>query len=200
MEAGPGSSEAQGGADRDEIGAVERSRGRVWRFSLGTAMLGVVAAALAFATFSKVRMSFDPTTALATDVPAVFVIAVALTGMAIGGARRYSVNQALVHISTAYAVVTSGILFAEMSDRLPFYWLEFVAATTVAVPFAVQGMLLRARRRERCEKRRIKRWVELLILSHLNIALAMAGTTGSMYTAEIFSGIVNQARGRAANG
>lgn len=184
----PGSTEAPGRSGKS------MSR---WRVSLATLMLMVLTAALGVATFVKVRLQFDPVSTEATDLPAVFVIAVALTGLAIGGARRYTTDQTLIHISTAYAVVTSGILFAEMSDRLALYWLEIVVAATIAVPFTVQALLLGARRRERCEKRRIKRWVELLILAHLNIGLAFVGTLASAQAAELFNGMVAQARERA---
>ena len=163
------------------------------RISIATTMLIVLTASLAAATFTKTRMLFDRTSTDAIDYPAVFVLAITLTGIAIGGVRRYGLNQTLLHISTAFAIVSTAILFAEIHARLALYWLEFIVAFTVAVPFAVQALLLRSRPQS-CEKRRIKRWTELVILAHLNVALAIAGTTASVQLAYMIVGAVTSAR------
>ncbi len=165
------------------------------RLSIATTMLIVLTASLAVATFTKTRMLLDRTSTNAIDHPAVFVLAIFLTGLAIGGIRRYGANQTLLHISTAFAIVTTAILFAEIHERLALYWLEFIVAATVAVPFAVQGVLLR-RRRQACEKRGIKRWVELVVLGHLTVILAFAGTLASVQLAEMTVGAVKSARAR----
>ncbi|MDR3636707.1 MAG: hypothetical protein P4L84_23085 [Isosphaeraceae bacterium] len=113
---------------------------RVFRFSLGTLMILV----LMMATISgmSVRMNHllkTTSNSLAIDAPALAVIAITITAIAIVSVRRGTLHQGMLQITVccALVLVTVGLMEAEWTRALR-YWFQACFALTVALPLLLR--------------------------------------------------------------
>jgi hypothetical protein len=77
---------------------------RKMRFTMATVMMLVVTAAVAFALFAKARdhVPHAQYPYINIDAPAVFVISIALTAIALGALKAHSPGQIMLQIVLAY--------------------------------------------------------------------------------------------------
>ena len=119
---------------------------RKFRFSMATAMVGVVTAAVASALFARLRdnLTTVPSTLpyLSVDVPAAFVLSIAVTAMSLGAFKAHSPKQVLLQMVLAYLSYFSVILLAEAGAYRPlFYWFQAGCLLLVALPLMARSSI-----------------------------------------------------------
>ena len=111
------------------------------RFSLATIMMLVVTSAAAVALYAKVfrHVQHITTTGWKLDVPSLFLLAIALTAMALASWKEHSANQAMLQMTLACVgcLILIGICEAQY-DRMVRYWFQGSFAATVSLPLLVR--------------------------------------------------------------
>jgi hypothetical protein len=104
------------------------------RLRLATLLVLVVASAPALALYAKMLEHIGPGD---LDAPAVTLLAIVLTGIAVGAWRRASPGQVIAQIGLACAAL---LVLVEISfTRLVNYWLAIVVAVTIVVPLLARS-------------------------------------------------------------
>jgi hypothetical protein len=115
---------------------------RKMRFTMATVMMMVVTAAVASALFAKAR-DHIPTAKypyLRVDAPAVFVISIALTGIALGALKAHSAGQIMLQIVLAYLAYLGLISLAEAGAYRPLvYWFQACFALLATAPLIARS-------------------------------------------------------------
>ena len=115
---------------------------RKLRFTMATVMMAVVTAAVASALFAKAR-DHIPTTSypyLAIDAPAVFVISIVLTAVALGSLKSHSPGQVMLQIDLACLSYLGLISLAEAGAHRPLlYWFQVSFALQAALPLIARS-------------------------------------------------------------
>jgi hypothetical protein len=112
------------------------------RFTMATVMMMVVTAAVASAVFAKAR-DHIPTAQypyLSVDVPAVFVISIILTAVALGALKSHSPGQIMLQIVLACLSYFGLISLAEAGAVRPLlYWFQISFALQAALPLIARS-------------------------------------------------------------
>jgi hypothetical protein len=103
-----------------------------FRLRLGTMLLLVMAAAPALAIYAK--LSEDN---LGPDEPTVMLLAIVLTGIAVGAWRRASPGQVIAQIGLTCAALLSLMQYSD--TRLANYWLALVFAVAIVLPLLARA-------------------------------------------------------------
>ncbi len=163
------------------------------RFSMGTIMMFVLTAAACMALFVKIQQHTDGVLPPGwnLDVPSLFLLAIALTAVALGSWKEHSAVQIMLQVTLACFSCLTLIWIGEAQyERAIRYWCQGTFAATVTLPmlgrrFAKSG-LPRGPRRDWWKKT-----CEAVFFSFLTMLLVTAGglLQAAVYTAA--SGIVN---------
>ena len=109
-----------------------------------------------------------------SDLAALWVVGIVLTGVALAVWRGHTANQAMLQISLACLAFLYAISMTRLGSRLSFYWLQSLFAVLVVVPLV-------ARRRIKFRLARGPRrtwWLgtcEAVAFAYLNMLLVLAG-------------------------
>ena len=150
--------------------------GRV-RFSMGTIMIFVLLAATASALFAEARqharLIADPEWQV--DGPSLLLLAIGLTGVALGAWKAHSASQTMLQIALACLGCLSLIWIGESGSlRAARYWFE--AAFAVAVTFPLLGRRYVKAALPRGPRRNWwKKTCEAVFFSFLNLLLVTGG-------------------------
>jgi hypothetical protein len=189
-------------SDRDEAGpnppeAAEVAAGRrpgVVRVTLGTAMVAVLTAAAASALFAKIHRVLTPVPSntratplgLARDYPLVTLLAVGLTGIVVGCARRSGPNATMLPIAAACGVGLVLIWVVESHTAYTIYLFEALFGLLFALP------LLARRLASRMEggpwRARTIAVLDLLINCFLIVVFSLVGAGINLFLLEISGG------------
>jgi hypothetical protein len=154
------------------------------RFSMGTIMMFVLMAAAAMALFVKIQHLVDGTQLYAAgaippgwnfDVPSLFLLAIALTAVALGSWKEHSAVQTMLQVTLACVGCLSLIWIGEAKyDRAIRYWCQGTFAATVTLPMLarrfVKSGMPRGPRRDWWKKT-----CEAAFFSFLTMMLVSAG-------------------------
>lgn len=167
------------------------------RISMADVLMLVLAAAAASALFARLRMMIKAKGA--TDhwdlhVPAVLVLAIVLTCVAIGSWRRFSLAGSTLCATSACLQILSLILLAETAKTAPttakamLYWLQACFALTVVAP----GLALRSSWAGEFAgtRRAVKNACEALIASFAAMVLVMIGAMLQFLGAELLGALL----------
>lgn len=107
-----------------------------FRISMASIMMLVVVAATASALFAKiVEIISSEFAEWKYDIAAVFVLAIALTAIALGALRSHSGVQMMIQATAVYLSFLSIIWIVEREHyRIAIYWFQVLFAGTVAFP------------------------------------------------------------------
>ena len=150
---------------------------RKLRFSMATMLMLVVTAAVASALFAKIRQHVPAVGQpyLRVDAPALFVLSIGLTAVALGAIKSHSGFQTMLQVIVACLSYLSLIALAESGQERPMlYWFE------ASFAFLVTGPLL-ARRLVKTEMERgprrtwWKKTFEAIFFAFLTIWLVLVG-------------------------
>ncbi len=155
---------------------------RKLRFSMGTIMMFVLMAATAMALFVKIQRLTDviliggpipPGWNL--DVPCLFLLAIALTAVALGSWKEHSAVQTMLQVTLACVGCLSLIWIGEAKyERAIRYWCQGTFAATVTLPMLarrfVKSGMSRGPRRDWWKKT-----CEAIFFSFLTMMLVTAG-------------------------
>jgi hypothetical protein len=161
-----------------------------FRISMASIMMLVVAAAAASALFTKIVGTISGEFGeWKYDVPAVIIIAVALTAIALGAFRNHSGIQMMIQATGAYLGFLSMIWIIEQEHyRIAIYWFQILFAGLVVFPFLARRFA-RARSGVEDDPGWLARATEALPLAFGNMILVLAGAwfqwTGFMYLAMV---------------
>jgi hypothetical protein len=147
------------------------------QFSLGTLMMLVLTAAAASALFAKVQRHTEIVTQTVwkIDVPSLFLLAIALTALALGSWKAHSSVQILLQITLTCVGCLILVWIGEGGhERVIRYWFQGMFAATVALPLLarrfVKSHLPRGPKRDWWKKT-----CEAMFFSFLNMLLVSAG-------------------------
>jgi hypothetical protein len=155
---------------------------RKLRFSMGTIMMFVLMAAAAMALFVKIQRL---TNAILVggpippgwnlDVPCLFLLAIALTAVALGSWKEHSAVQTMLQVTLACVGCLSLIWIGEAKyERAIRYWCQGTFAATVTLPMLarrfVKSSMSRGPRRDWWKKT-----CEAIFFSFLTMMLVTAG-------------------------
>jgi hypothetical protein len=147
------------------------------RFSMGTAMMFVLMAAAAMALFTKIQQhtAVITQTGWKIDAPSLFLLAIALTALALGSWKEHTAVQTMLQITLACLGCLTLIWIGEARyERAIRYWFQGTFAATVTLPLLarrfVKAALPRGRQRDWWKKT-----CEAVFFSFLNIMLVTAG-------------------------
>ncbi len=115
---------------------------RKLRFTMATVMMLVVTAAVAFALFAKARDHVPNAQYpyINIDAPAVFVISIALTAIALGALKSHSPGQIMLQIVLAYLAYLALISLAEIGAHRPLlYWFQACFALLATAPLIARS-------------------------------------------------------------
>ena len=152
------------------------------RFSMGTIMMFVLMAAAAMALFVKIQRLTRATLVGSPippgwnlDVPSLFLLAIALTAVALGSWKEHSAVQTMLQVTMACVGCLSLIWIGEAQyDRAIRYWCQGTFAATVTLPMLarrfVKSSLPRGPRRDWWKKT-----CEAIFFSFLTMMLVTAG-------------------------
>jgi hypothetical protein len=148
------------------------------RFSMGTIMMFVLMAAAAMALFVKIQHLIDGTPippGWNFDVPSLFLLAIALTAVALGSWKEHSAVQTMLQVTLACVGCLSLIWIGEAKyDRAIRYWCQGTFAATITLPMLarrfVKSGMPRGPRREWWKKT-----CEAISFSFLTMMLVSAG-------------------------
>jgi hypothetical protein len=107
------------------------------RFSMGTIMMFVLMAGAAMALFVKIWQHTDAALppGWKTDVPSLFLLAIALTALALGSWKEHTAAQIMLQVTLACAGCLSLIWISEAQyERAIRYWCQGLFAATVTLP------------------------------------------------------------------
>jgi hypothetical protein len=133
---------------------------RRFRFRLGTMLVLVGASAPAIALYAIIPESLsDPN----DDSPALTLLAIVLTGIAVGAWRRATPSLVIAQIGLTCAAI---LALLEAEGRVANYWLALVVAVTIVLP-----LLARSQPHATQESGPGSRWVAWTAAMLLNVAL-----------------------------
>lgn len=115
---------------------------RKLRFTMATAMMLVVTSAVAFALFTQARDHVPNAQYpyLRVDLPAVFVISIALTAIALGALKSHSAGQIMLQMVLAYLAYLALVILAEAGAHRPLlYWFQGCFALLATVPLIARS-------------------------------------------------------------
>lgn len=165
----------------DQVPVGDPSAVRV-RFSIGTLMVLVLASTLVVALFFQlVKLSESIGSGLlGGHGPAVLVLAIVLTAVALGCWRGASLDAIGFQISTCCALALVAIGFHQAGWYRPLiYWFQGVFALTIVTPLVGRRLSPRAR----------PPWVDAagqaLFLSGCNLLLVLVGTSLQLFLFEL---------------
>jgi hypothetical protein len=148
------------------------------RFSMGTIMMFVLMAAAAMALFVKIQHLIDGTPippGWNFDVPSLFLLAIALTAVALASWKEHSAVQTMLQVTLACVGCLSLIWIGEAKyERAIRYWCQGTFAATVTLPMLarrfVRSGMPRGPRRDWWKKT-----CEAVFFSFLTMMLVSAG-------------------------
>jgi hypothetical protein len=147
------------------------------RFSMGTIMMFVLMAAAAMALFVKIqqRTAILTQTGWKVDVPSLFLLAIALTAVALGAWKEHTAVQTMLQVTLACFGCLTLIWIGEARyERAIRYWCQGTFAVTVTLPLLarrfVKSALPRGPRRDWWKKT-----CEAIFFAFLNLMLVTAG-------------------------
>jgi hypothetical protein len=152
------------------------------RFSMGTIMMFVLMVAAGMALFIKIQHLTDSVAAPAAlppgwnlDVPSLFLLAIALTAVALGSWKEHTAVQIMLQVTLACFGCLTLIWIGEAQyERAIRYWCQGTFAATVTIPMIgrryVKSSLPRGRRRDWWKKT-----CEAIFFSFLTMLLVTAG-------------------------
>lgn len=150
---------------------------RKMRFTMGAIMMFVLMVAAAMALFVKIQQYTDPVTlpGLKTDVPSLFLLAIALTAVALGSWKGHTVVQIMLQVTLACFITLTLIWIGEAQyERAIRYWCQATFAATVTLPMIarrfVKSGMARGPRRDWWKKT-----CESVFFSFLTMMLVAAG-------------------------
>ena len=163
-----------------------------FRFTMGTIMMFVLMVAAAMALFVKIRHHTDSMLPPGwnLDVPSLFLLAIFLTGVALGSWKEHTSVQIMLQVTLACFSCLTLIWISEAQyERAIRYWCQGTFAATVTIPMMarrfVKSGLPRGPRRDWWKKT-----CEAVFFSFLNIMLITAGAAFQafiiIYGAEFF--------------
>jgi hypothetical protein len=117
---------------------------RKFRFSMATIMMMVVTAAVASALFAKARDHVPNAQYpyLSFDAPAIFVIGITLTAIALGALKAHSSGQIMLQIVLAYLAYLGLISLAEVGAVRPLlYWFQACFALLATAPLIARSFV-----------------------------------------------------------
>jgi hypothetical protein len=155
---------------------------RKLRFSMGTIMMFVLMAAAAMALFVKIQRLTDAILVGGPippgwnlDIPCLFLLAIALTAVALGSWKEHSAVQTMLQVTLACVGCLSLIWIGEAKyERAIRYWCQGTFAATVTLPMLarrfVKSGMSRGPRRDWWKKT-----CEAIFFSFLTMMLVTAG-------------------------
>ena len=155
---------------------------RLIRFSMGTIMMFVLMVAAGMALFVKIQHLTDSVAAPAAlppgwnlDVPSLFLLAIALTAVALGSWKEHTAVQIMLQVTLACFGCLTLIWIGEAQyERAIRYWCQGTFAATVTIPMLgrrfVKSGLPRGPRRDWWKKT-----CEAIFFSFLTMLLVTAG-------------------------
>ncbi|MGP0066236.1 MAG: hypothetical protein ACLQGP_21865 [Isosphaeraceae bacterium] len=151
---------------------------RMIRFSMGTIMMFVLMSAAAMALFVKIQHLMDGSPippGWNLDVPSLFLLAIALTAVALGSWKEHSAVQTMLQVTLACVGCLSLIWIGEAQyERAIRYWCQGTFAATVTLPMLarrfVKSGMSRGPRRDWWKKT-----CEAIFFSFLTMMLVTAG-------------------------
>jgi hypothetical protein len=158
---------------------------RKLQIPMRTAMMMVLTVAVAAALFVKVfeHTSGIPSTGWGIDVPSLLLLAIVLTGTALGSWKEHTSFQIMLQIAIACLGYLVLIQIGEAQfERATRYWFQTTFALTVCLP-----LLARRYVKSKLPKGPRKAWwkktCEAVFFSFLNLVLILAGGLfqGSIY-------------------
>jgi hypothetical protein len=148
---------------------------RKMRFTMATVMMLVVTAAVAFALFAKARDHVPNVQYpyVNIDAPAIFVISIALTAIALGALKAHSSGQIMLQVVLAYLAYLALISMAEAGLVRPLmYWFQACFALLATAP-----LIARAHVKAEMERGPRRTWwkktTEAVLFSFLTICLVL---------------------------
>lgn len=146
------------------------------RISMASIMVLVVAAATASALFAKIaQLVSDGSAELKYDVPAIVVLGIALTAIALGTLRDHSGVQVMIQATVACLGFLSLIWIIEGGFyRVATYWFQALFASLVVFPLLARRFTRAGSERED-EGGRPRRMIEVLPLAFGNMILVCLG-------------------------
>jgi hypothetical protein len=165
---------------------------RMIRFSMGTIMIFVLMVAAGMALFVKIQQHTEGLVRPAVlppgwtlDVPSLFLLAIALTAVALGSWKEHTAVQIMLQVTLACFSCLTLIWIAEAQyERAIRYWCQGTFAATVTIPMLarrfVKSGLPRGPRRDWWKKT-----CEAVFFSFLTMLLVTAGglLQAAIYTA-----------------
>jgi peptidoglycan/LPS O-acetylase OafA/YrhL len=165
---------------------------RMIRFSMGTIMIFVLMVAAGMALFVKIQQHTEGLVRPAVlppgwtlDVPSLFLLAIALTAVALGSWKEHTAVQIMLQVTLACFSCLTLIWIGEAQyERAIRYWCQGTFAATVTIPMLarrfVKSGLPRGPRRDWWKKT-----CEAVFFSFLTMLLVTAGglLQGAIYTA-----------------
>ena len=165
---------------------------RMIRFSMGTIMMFVLMVAAGMALFVKIQKLTDSVAAPGIlppgwnlDVPSLFLLAIALTAVALGSWKEHTAVQIMLQVTLACLSCLTLIWISEAQyERAIRYWCQGTFAATVTLPMLarrfVKSSLPRGQRRDWWKKT-----CEAVFFSFLTMLLVTAGglLQAAIYTA-----------------
>jgi hypothetical protein len=155
---------------------------RLIRFSMGTIMMFVLMVAAGMALFVKIQHLTDSVAAPGAlppgwnlDVPSLFLLAIALTAMALGSWKEHTAVQIMLQVTLACFSCLTLIWIGEAQyERAIRYWCQGTFAATVTLPMLgrryVKSGVPRGPRRDWWKKT-----CEAIFFSFLTMLLVSAG-------------------------
>jgi hypothetical protein len=155
---------------------------RLIRFSMGTIMMFVLMVAAGMALFVKIQQLTDSVAAPAAlppgwnlDVPSLFLLAIALTAVALGSWKEHTAVQTMLQVTLACFGCLTLIWIGEAQyERAIRYWCQGTFAAMVTIPMIgrryVKSSLPRGPRRDWWKKT-----CEAIFFSFLTMLLVTAG-------------------------
>ncbi len=113
-----------------------------FRFTMATVMMAVVTAAVASALFARARDHIPASSYpyLTVDAPAVFVLSIILTAVALGALKSHTPGQVMLQIDLACLSYFGLILLAEAGALRPLlYWFQVSFALQAALPLIARS-------------------------------------------------------------
>jgi hypothetical protein len=145
---------------------------------MGAIMMFVLMIAAGMALFVKIQQYTDPVTSLPgwkIDVPSLFLLAIALTAVALGSWKEHTAVQIMLQVTLACFIALTLIWIGEAQyERAIRYWCQATFAATVTLPMIarrlVKSGMARGPRRDWWKKT-----CESVFFSFLTMMLVTAG-------------------------
>lgn len=160
------------------------------RFSMRSILMLVLTAAAASALFAKVSslLAGRPSD-WRVDAPALLLLGIGLTALAIGTVRRHTAFQTMLQATLSCVMLLVLVQFTDLRNdfraiRAALYWFQGVFALTVALPLLAWRLLL-----AEMEVGGRRDWwrgtMEAVVASFFNLALVAIGALLQLLTLEV---------------